>query len=225
MPTVTDEGPSRLGDSYYRYQPASRRPVNLVVLLHGWTGDENSMWIFTRSLPEHIAFIAPRAPHPDQRGGYTWRQMPLGEINTPRISDFYGAVDHLLGFIDRWSQAENIDASTFSLLGFSQGAALSLTFALLHPSRIKALGILSGFLPVDGEHLLADRPLAGKPIYIAHGRQDAMIPVEQASRMAEILEGSGAKVTYCESDGGHSVSKECFKGMETFFKETVYPNH
>ena len=35
----------------------------LLLLLHGWTGDENSMWVFARGLSPNYWIVAPRAPH------------------------------------------------------------------------------------------------------------------------------------------------------------------
>src|SRR5512138_3416920 len=47
----------------------------LLLLIHGLTGDENSMWVFARDLPSQYWMIAPRAPHSSQmdQGGYSWR--------------------------------------------------------------------------------------------------------------------------------------------------------
>jgi phospholipase/carboxylesterase len=104
------------------------------------------------------------------------------------------------------------------LIGFSQGAALCYTLALLHPERIRALAALSGFMPGGAEDLLAKRPLAGKPVFVAHGRQDNKIPVEQARRSVALLEGSGAQVTYCESDGGHKISADCLTWLADIFR-------
>jgi len=44
-----------------------------------------------------------------------------------------------------------------------------------------------------------------------------MIPVEQSRQAVAQLKQAGALVTYCESDAGHKVSKECLKAMELFF--------
>jgi hypothetical protein len=51
-----------------------------MLLIHGLTGDENSMWIFARNLSAEYWMIAPRAPHASQmaQGGYSWRP-PAGE--------------------------------------------------------------------------------------------------------------------------------------------------
>ncbi|HQV64553.1 MAG TPA: hypothetical protein PKV19_11160, partial [Anaerolineales bacterium] len=45
----------------------------LLVLIHGWTGDENSMWVFARGISSDYWMIAPRAPHPAESSGFSWR--------------------------------------------------------------------------------------------------------------------------------------------------------
>ncbi len=44
-----------------RVQPAGETPARLLLLVHGWTGDENSMWVFVRNFDPHYWIIAPRA--------------------------------------------------------------------------------------------------------------------------------------------------------------------
>jgi hypothetical protein len=46
-----------------------------------------------------------------------------------------------------------------------------------------------------------------------------MIPVEKARRSVTLLEGSGARVTYCESDGGYKVSGDCFKWLRPHYRK------
>jgi phospholipase/carboxylesterase len=188
-----------------------------MVLLHGFTGDENSMWIFARSLPGEYTLLAPRAPIAVPEGGYTWREMASASWGFPSIGDLRPAVDSLLSFLDSWSPAAGIRAETFDVMGFSQGAALTYALALCHPDRVRAVAALSGFLPLGAETLLAARPLSGKRLFIAHGTQDERIPVERARNASKRLEESGALVTYCESPTGHKVDKDCLRGMSQFF--------
>jgi phospholipase/carboxylesterase len=202
----------------YRFRPAQGTAGLLLIMLHGWTGDENSMWIFTRSIPEQVAVLAPRAPYSAPEGGYSWNCKTPGTWGLPAIDDLRPSAEALIGFVEDWSHSMSLDVHQIGLIGFSQGAALSYVITLLHPARVRALAALSGFLPRGTEVLLKSHPLAGKPIFVAHGRQDDMIPVELARRSVKLLEESGARVTYCESDGGHKVSKECIGGINTFFK-------
>ncbi len=217
MPTAIDAEPREFRDWKFRFRPATAAPSRLLVMLHGLTGDENSMWVFAYKFPAQVAVLAPRGLYAAPEGGYTWLEMRPGTWGLPTLDDLRISAEALIRFVDDWSHAAGVRADQFDLIGFSQGAALSYTLALLHPERIRALAALSGFLPADAEDLLDRRLLAGKPVFVAHGRQDNMIPVDQARRSVALLEGSGAQVTYCESDGGHKVSADCFTGLAGIF--------
>jgi len=215
--TVIETELNQFQDWTYRFRPAKGTPQQLLILLHGWTGDENSMWVFARSFPEWVAVLAPRAPYPAPEGGYTWRAITPGTWGLPMVDDLRPSAEALLGFVEAWSGSIGLDAHQFDLIGFSQGAALSYMITFLHPTRIRVLAALSGFLPRGTEVLLTPHHLTGKPVFVAHGRQDDMVSVELARQAVSRLEESGALVRYCESDGGHKVSKECLGGMKKFF--------
>jgi phospholipase/carboxylesterase len=202
----------------FRFRPATASPSRLLVLLHGWTGDENSMWVFARKLPTYVAVLAPRGPYGAPEGGYTWGEIQPGTWGLPAMNDLRPSAEALISFVDDWAHEAGMRANQIDLIGFSQGAALCYTLALLHPERIRALAALSGFMPGGAEDLLAKRPLAGKPVFVTHGRQDNMIPVEQARRSVALLESSGAQVTYCESDGGHKISADCLTWLADIFR-------
>lgn len=106
------------------------------------------------------------------------------------------------------------------LMGFSQGAAMTYTVALLYPERVRRLAVLSGFIPEGGEDLVTPQRFSGKAVFITHGRKDEMIPVQRAREAVARLKGCGAQGVYCESDVGHKVSKECIKKLELFFGQS-----
>jgi phospholipase/carboxylesterase len=201
----------------FRFRPSKVNPTRLLLMLHGWTGDENSMWVFSRNLPHHLAVLAPRAPIIVPEGGYSWREIQPDTWGRPKLDDLCASVDALLRFVDEWPPLAGLRNDQMDLIGFSQGAALSYTLAILYPDRVRAIAALSGFLPEGVMELLAKRPLDGKAVYITHGRQDDKIPVAQARSTVDMLQESGAQVTYCESDGGHKVDPDCFNGLADFF--------
>jgi phospholipase/carboxylesterase len=205
-------------DWAFRFRPGEAVGGPLVVMLHGWTGDENSMGFFLRSLPENVSIIAPRAPYHASEGGYSWRIIAPGTWGLHTFEDVRPSAEKLIGFIEDWSKTRNIDSRRVSLIGFSQGAALSYAVTALRPDWVFSLAALSGFIPAGTEDLLNSNSLSGKPVFISHGRYDDMVPVEKARSAVRLLEQSGAAVTYCESDGGHKVGKECMQGMKTFYK-------
>jgi len=175
------------------------------------------MWVFARRLPAGYAILAPRAPLAASPGGYSWRELPDGSWGFPSVRDFEPACRGLIELVDTWSASTGGNADCFDVIGFSQGAALGIALALLHPQRVRALGVLAGFLPDGAEPLLERRPLAGMPVFVAHGTLDERVPVERARRAVRELEQAGAVVTYCEAETGHKVSKECLNALEASF--------
>jgi phospholipase/carboxylesterase len=197
----------------------------VLLLIHGWTGDENAMWIFTSRLSQRYLVLAPRGLYKAAEGGYGWE--PHLQNGWPRAEDFRPSVDDLLSMLDalkpggRGPQLDvsSLEPSALDIMGFSQGAALTYTLALLHPERVRRLAGLAGFLPEDADHLIETRPLQGKPVFVAHGQRDERVPVERAREAVKLLEVAGAQVTYCEEDVGHKLSASCFHGLEKFFSE------
>jgi phospholipase/carboxylesterase len=202
----------------FRYRAAARTPSRTFLLFHGWTGDENSMGVFAGILPEDCIVLSPRAPHSTPEGGYSWREIGPGTWGIPSFNDLKPAAASMLKLMDEWSTSIGVETNQFNLIGFSQGAALSYVFAALFPERIMSVSALSGFIPSGTETFLTEGALEGKPVFIAHGVQDELVPVEQAREAGKLLDKWGARVFYCETDGGHKVSKACLKGMVNFLE-------
>lgn len=203
-----------------RYRlPDGDGPHPIIWLLHGLTGDEDSMWIFASRLPEHFLLLAPRGLYPSPIGGYSWYPFIEGKI-WPQVEDFRNAIDELHNLMDNWpSTAPEADFSRFRIAGFSQGGAFAYTFAFLYPERIIALAGLASFIPEGATDYLDASPLKDIPIFISHGTRDHHIPVTSARQAVRKLEQAGAQVHYCESEVGHKLSADCFNGMEMFFEE------
>lgn len=200
-----------------RVRTPARMPAHLLVMLHGWTGDENSMWVFARNFPTDSLLLAPRAPHPAPQGGFSWRPPRVDSFGRPSLDDLRDSAEALIRLVDAYAAQSQIDASQFDVMGFSQGAALSNVLTCLHPNRIRKAGILAGFMPSGMEEIVAQKPLAGKPIFVAHGTQDNLVPIDRARASMTLLEQAGAHITYCEAEVGHKVSADCLRGLEYFF--------
>jgi phospholipase/carboxylesterase len=195
-------------------KPSGRGPYPVLVMLHGWTGDENSMWVFTSRLPSDYMLIAPRALYPSALGGFSW--VPSQYQPAPGIDDFQLAIRELNDLLNPDHFPEG-DFNKIRLMGFSQGTALLYAYAFLQPDRVVSLAGLSGFLPAGTELLAGARPLAGKAAFVAHGTFDELVSVERARHAVDVLEQAGARVSYCEDEVGHKLSASCFRGLEGFF--------
>jgi phospholipase/carboxylesterase len=188
-----------------------------LLLIHGLTGDENSMWVFARDLPAHYWMVAPRAPHTAQPSGYSWRPPPFETMDGPSLEQLKQNAEALIRLVDAYAASAGIEASTFDVMGFSQGAAMSNVLAFLYPNRVGKTGILAGFIPHGLEELVSQRPLEGKSFFVAHGTKDERVTVERARSSVALLEQAGAEVTYCEDDVAHKVSLNCLRALKEFF--------
>jgi len=215
-------------DRIMRVRVATRQPARLLLLLHGWTGDENSMWVFMRNFSADYWIIAPRAPHPAEPSGYSWRAPQSGTPRHslwsqgdarggPRFEDFRASADSLIALVDDYAAQNHIDASQFDVIGFSQGAAFTNVLALLYPERVRRAGVLAGFLPIGSESSIEKHPLNGKPFFVAHGTLDERVNIEYARQSVEMLERAGASVRFCQDEVGHKLSANGLRALEQFF--------
>jgi phospholipase/carboxylesterase len=202
-----------------RVRTSASSTPRLLVLIHGWTGDENSMWVFTRNLPRDYWMIAPRAPHPGDPGGYSWRPAEQGTFGQPSLEMLKPAADALIQLIDEYCASVDVDAKTFDLMGFSQGAAMVSVLSILYPHRVRKIGVLAGFVPQGMDAIIDRKPLAGKKVFMAHGTKDQLIPVERARASVALLEKAGAQVDYCEDDVAHKLSMNCLRALESYLKD------
>jgi phospholipase/carboxylesterase len=194
--------------------PNKDQSPKVMLLLHGWTGDENSMWIFTPRLPQEYLIISPRGMFRTPLGGYGWRNNSIKGWSS--MSDFQPAIHALLGLVESLDLPEN-QVKRINVMGFSQGAALAYAFAHMRPERIDKLAGLSGFFPKPPQGTSFDGVLNEKKIFVAHGLRDDIVPVAKARQVVNSLKRSGAEVIYCEEDVGHKLSSGCFRGMDEYF--------
>lgn len=197
----------------------AERPKRLLLLLHGWTGNEDSMWVFARKLSNDYEMLAPRAPHPTETSGYSWRTQKTETDGWSKIDKYRASADALIELMDAYAAFHGIDAGEFDALGFSQGGAMTNVLSLFYPQRIRKAGILSGFIPLSAEEIAAEKPLVGKKFFAAHGTQDELVPIEMARHAVSLLEQAGAQIIYCEDEVGHKLSAKCSSAMQAYFED------
>ena len=129
------------------------------------------------------------------------------------------AAEALIRLIDEYSASVKLDVLQFDLMGFSQGAAMTNVMGMLYPHRVRKMGVLAGFMPSGLDEKIKHKALAGKNVFVAHGTQDQMIPIDRARASIELLEQAGARVTYCEDEVGHKLSANCLSALENYLND------
>jgi phospholipase/carboxylesterase len=94
------------------------------------------------------------------------------------------------------------------LAGFSQGGAIVLQTALRYPKKLAGVLALSTYLPLAGKISEKNPANQQTPIFMAHGTQDPVIPLQRARLSREVLEANGYPVEWHEYAMPHSVCAE-----------------
>jgi phospholipase/carboxylesterase len=194
-------------------------PDAAVIWLHGLGADGHD---FEPIIPElrldpgiNIRFVFPHAPMMPvtinqgfvMRAWFDIRTADIGaEVDEKGILASAKLVNDLIETeIDNGIAPERI-----MLAGFSQGGAIVLQAGLRYPKRLGGIIALSAFLPLAGS-LQSEKSDANAalPIFLAHGSEDPVVPIDLGYRAQKVLEREGYEVEWHEYRGmAHSVSEQ-----------------
>ncbi len=183
------------------YLPAERPEAPLLMILHGLGDRMESFLDFPELLwGAHMHHLILNAPEPYYDGGkwYDFDGLPR-----PGLENSRRLLGECLAILETRLQ---IPAARIVSSGFSQGAVVSLYFALRESIRIAGVGALSGYFFGEIEEL--DENARGLPVFMAHGRYDAILPFDRSLRHAGQLRAAGVDVDWREYPMEHSVCAE-----------------
>jgi len=182
----------------------------LTFLLHGRTGDLESMKPFLKVIPGDYTVISLRGAFKDPLGGYSWWKVNERNFRIDRpVEDAVLPVDYINDLINDYKLSPRAKVA----LGFSQGAGIVSLIFQIEPSYFDRIAFLSGFvtkLPVLHESELMQKISAGiKPrVFWAHGQRDPVIAVERARADFEWLESLGLEGKFVQDDVEHKVGPD-----------------
>ncbi|WCM56901.1 MULTISPECIES: alpha/beta hydrolase [Microbacterium] len=184
----------------------------LLVLLHGYGADEHDLFGLVPYLPDGIAVAAVAAPltPPWPMPGRSW--YPIDDLRSRDAGAITVAAESLL----EWLDAEAGDAASVALLGFSQGAAVSLQALRLAPERFGAIIALSGYA-APGE--LPNDPLLRErrpPVFWGRGTHDDVIPPHLIDHTAQWLPDHSELSGRVYQGLTHSISEQELADVRTF---------
>ena len=120
--------------------------------------------------------------------------------------------------------ARGVPAGRIVLAGFSQGCAMALLTGLRHPERLAGIAGLSGYLPLalqtTSERHEAN---AGTPVFLAHGRQDPVVPLTAGQAARDALRALGHPVEWHDYAMPHAVCGEEIADLNRWLLEVLKP--
>ena len=163
--------------------------AGVLVMVHGRGASAESILSLFRVLDApRFAALAPQA------AGNTWYPYPFTspmEMNQPYLDSALRRLETLVDEV----LARGFASSRIALLGFSQGACLTLEFAARHPRRYGAvMGLSGGLIGPPGTPRDYAGSFDGAPVFLGCGDPDSHIPFERVRETEAVLARMGADV-------------------------------
>ena len=151
------------------------------ILIHGRGASAGSILTLAPRLERPgLSFLAPQA------AGGTWyprRFLDPVESNEPWLSSALGTVGKVVGMVEE----AGVLAESILLLGFSQGACLTLEFVARNPRRYGGVaGLSGGLIGPDGLARPTNGSLDGTPVFLGCADPDPHIPFPRVTETEEI---------------------------------------
>jgi len=184
----------------HRFIPATDEKRAPLLLLHGTGGDENDLLPLGERLSPGAALVSPRGKVLENGMPRFFRRLDEGVFD---LDDLRFRTQELAQFVERAIVGYRL-ASPIAV-GFSNGANIGWSLLLARPGLLAGAVLMRAMLPFE----LGSLPdLSGKQVLILAGREDPLVPTEQAALLAALLGEAGAHVTYEVVPGGHALTRD-----------------
>lgn len=186
----------------------------IVVFVHGYGADGADLISLADALGPHMpktAFFAPDAPQPCAASpfGRQWFPIPRfdGSTEAQAQAGMIAAGQQLDRFLDNRLQDEGLAPNRLILLGFSQGAMMSLQIAPRRAAAIAGVVAISGKLINPND--LASQAKVKPEVLLIHGDCDDVVPFEEMNAAGQALQQAGfATYGHLMQGTGHGIAPD-----------------
>ncbi len=186
---------------------------SMVVFIHGYGADGADLLGLADPLAPHLpntVFFSPDAPERCNGApmGRQWFPIPWldGSSEAAARQGLLAAADDLSAFLDEKLAEEGLGPEALALVGFSQGAMISLHVAPRRPVPVAGVVAISGRLLAPE---LLHEAQAKPPILLMHGDQDAVVPFEDMGLAGDALVAAGFETYGHVMKGtGHGIAPD-----------------
>ncbi|KPU93831.1 carboxylesterase [Variovorax paradoxus] len=201
-------------------------PTATVIVMHGLGADGNDFVPIANELDLSsvgpVRFVFPNAPviPVTINGGYqmpAWYDIAVADLVAREDEAGLRRSQATIEALIANEKARGIAAERIVVAGFSQGCAMALMTGLRHGERLAGIVGLSGYLPIAAT-TAAERHAANHdtPVFLAHGRQDPVVPIARAQQSRDALAALGYTIEWHEYAMAHSVCIEEIGDLNAF---------
>jgi phospholipase/carboxylesterase len=204
-------------------------PGASIIWLHGLGADGEDFVSIAHELDLQMAvrYIFPHAPKQPVtiNGGLVmraWYDIAAANIVAQQDAQGIRASQAAIEALITQEVQRGIAPRRIFLAGFSQGGAIALHTGLRHAARLGGILALSTYLPL-AETLSDEADVANRntAIFMAHGRNDRVVPYERGRVSAEEMIKQNYEVEWHEYDMPHSVCAEEVCDIRTWLERQL----
>jgi phospholipase/carboxylesterase len=190
----------KVADFHHRWIPGSSSRT--LLLLHGTGGDENDLIPLGQTLDPTANLLSVRGRVDEHGSNRFFRRFQEGVFDQENMRSETEALADFL----RWAAREyRFDPEQVFAVGFSNGANMGVSLLLRHPELLRGGIFIRAMVPFEPETPPA---LMGTRVLISSGELDAMVPRQDAERLAAILVEGGADVEHLWVPVGHQLTRQ-----------------
>jgi phospholipase/carboxylesterase len=190
----------------------------VIFTLHGKGSNEANMYGLVEPLQDDFIIIGIRG---NMQAGQGFQYYDLIRFGLPIREQFDAAISGLEQLIEQLTVKYPIDEKQRFLIGFSQGAILSLSLALVMGEKVKGIAALSGYIPEFVTQEYAIRNIEKVSILVTHGEQDPIFPLNIAHQTVNTLKPITSHITFKTYPSQHTVSIDNHQDIIKWFKEQM----
>ncbi|MCK9260934.1 MAG: carboxylesterase [Azoarcus sp.] len=208
-------------------------PVLSVIWLHGLGADGHDFESVVGALDLHalppIRFVFPHAPPRPVtiNGGYVmraWYDIVSADFSERREDPkgVHESAAQIEALIAR-ENTRGVPDANIVIAGFSQGGAIALHVGLRRRAPLAGIMALSTYVPLVDT--LADELQEGSrrtPIFMAHGREDGVIPCEFGRKSCELLRSHRLSVEWHDYPADHTVTMDELQDIQEWLHNIAF---
>ena len=205
-------------------------PIALVLHGFGAPGDDLVPVAARLSALTPYRFVLPEAPIGLPQGGRAWwlidfaareQQLARGEglnLRNELPAGLPTARAKIEALLQQVGESYGVPRRQIALVGFSQGAMLSMDVLLRGAEPVACVALLSGSFIAEKEWRprLASRKQV--PLFMSHGEGDPVLPFATSVELRDLLRQEGYSVRFHPFHGGHGVPLEVVHELAAFLK-------
>ena len=192
-----------------------------IFFLHGFGSNMHDLFGLVPFFGNNWNCISLQASIKVHYDGWCWAELnPINIRQLPNPNELKRHYEKVLYSIEKSIKVLDLNPNKINLLGFSQGASLSIFCGLNRPEMFKSIVALCGYVPEDNIRLEIDTTIDRDiDIFMGNGTLDQMVPLTIAYASRDYLSSISIQPFFKEYISGHEISQDCIQDVVNWLNQ------